>query len=270
MYQAIGFSTISDIKRLAYGYTILAPIIDSPDKARKRVAAIFDAAMMQADRTKIYNLTDQRMLSLAGAAASTQTKDADLEIYTFIHVLLNVCGRTNQLPPTLRLRVDPSMSISEAVYTTGLSYIDLSKFKNYLPPTTTHILAADIGDAIYFMLKDFDRWNKLLESLFDKMKSLVAHLKWKVKMGQPVDSFDKTLILHAGHPVYGRELQFDQPRSPKTLLAIVQATECGDPLVFTFLDRLKQACLPGPKFSFIPLISNVTQESLFASYGPSN
>lgn len=268
MYQTIGFSTIPDMRRMAYAHSILKTLISSPDIARKKVAAVFDAAMMDSVRSKHYKFTDQRMLALAGAAAAGNTKDIDLELYTMMHVLLHTCGRANALPPMVKLRVDPSMSLSEAVYVTALTYIDISKFKSYLPPETTHILAADVGDAVYFMLKDFDRWESLVTDMSGKMSSLVAHIKWKIKMGQSIDQFEKTLILHAKHTIYGREVKYFEPKTKDSLVEEVEEHECGDPLVFTFADRLKAACLPGPKFSFIPLISNTTQEALFASYGP--
>jgi len=265
MYQTIGYFVYSEVRRLAKAYHTLKDALNSAITTRVRVAEIFSAAQLDPLKTKHYTFTTQRMMGLSSAASGN---DASRELMVFIASLLNVCGRAPALPPRIGLRTDPSVSPAEAVWLVALSYIDLNKFKTYLPPVTTSITAADIGDAVFYMIKDFEKWDSMIKVLEPRMSALVGNIKYKLKMGQGIDAFEKSLYMHAAHPVYGVEVRFREPVSKTTLADSVLATETGDPLVSTFAERLKGLVLPGPKFTYIPLISNAAMESLFATYGP--
>lgn len=264
MYTNIGYCAHTDIRRLASAYLQLTSYAKSQPLLRTKVAELFTAAQIDPVKTKHYTFTAARVMSLAGAASDKR----GLALYTFIHSLLNICGRAGELPPSLYTREDPSLSIGEATWLVALSYADTTKFKTYLPPSTTPIMSNDIADAVYYMLMDFDRWQAMMPTLEPRMLSLVEHIKWKIKMSQPIDQFEKTLWLHAASVVYGREQVMRSPRTNITLAEKAVPKENADPLVSMFADKLKTVTLPGPKFSFIPLLSNMAPEALFATYGP--
>lgn len=265
MYNAIGYFTYSDTRRLIAAHKLVRPMFTDLTETRKRVGDIFRNAQLDPSRSKFYTLTEQTMIGLANAAKSS----SDQPIYTFFAVLLNTCGRAPALPPRIGFRVDPSLSIAEAIWSVAVSYIDLGKFKTYLPPSTTSITVAEIADGIYNMVEDLDRWATMITSLEWRMDKLVKHIGWKIKMGMPIDQFEKSLFLHADSLEYGLEQSVGKEVAKATLtLDHEKFDECGDPLVFTFADKLKSLVLPGPKFGFIPLLSTASPESLFVTYGP--
>lgn len=265
MYTQIGFYTYTDARKMARAYKNLSQLVTNATIARTRVALIFDAAQMDSKRVKIQTFTQQQMMGIASAASASSV---DQELFLFISILLNTCGRAPALPPRVGMRLDPSLSIGEATWLVALSYVETSNFKNYLPPVSTSITPSDIGDAIYFMVEDFRKWESMITTLDSRMMSLLGHIKFKIKMGIPIDQFEKSLYLHASHLIYGCEDKFNRPISVEPIAHTVVAAETGDPLIAQFADRLKLATLPGPKFNFLPLISNAAPESLFVSYGP--
>lgn len=268
MYTDIGYIKISEARRLVYAYNSVRPILITSADVRNVVNDIFTAALYKPDKNRWHEFGDSDMSNLGLAAVTGRVAAVNAHVYTMMHVLLGVCNRSNTIPPKLDLRYDPSMSIGEAIYVTALSKIDVAKFKNYLPNSNTPIMAADISDAIYLMMLDLDNWLNTIESMEIKMLSLISHIKHKIMNSVPIDAFEKTLYLHASHSIYGTEIGQNGKVARKTMGDAAVPFETGDVLVFTFMEQLKAACLPGPKFSYLPLISNASQESLFVSYGP--
>jgi len=265
MYSQIGYFVFSDVRRLAKAYTEIKGGANSAKDIRTKIATIFTNAQLDPLKTKHYTFTAQRMMSLNSV---TSGSEIDKALMIFVGMLLSTCGRAPALPPRLGFRIDPSVSPAEAVWLVAMSYVDVNKFKTYLPPVTIAITAADISDAVYYMTKDFEKWESMIAVLNPRMSTYVSHIKFKIKMGIPIDSFEKSVYMHCAHPLYGVEIDFMKPVAKMTLAEQVSPVESGDPLISLFAERLKQATLPGPKFSFIPLISNGAPEALYATYGP--
>lgn len=264
MYTDIGYCTYTESRLVATSFIRLQGLVGNNLEITAKVTDLFTRAQFDVKRGQFYDFMPAEMMRLAAAAAQDP---AGYALYRIIHIVLSHCGRCVPIYPVLYYREDPSMTFAEVMWKVALLKLDFSKVSDFMGQPTKAFTILNLSEALVDFFNHLDIWFGCIDLNVTRLEAYLGSLKYKLLMNQGLDQFEKTVYMHAMHTVYGTKVTMGQSRI-NPIIEQLEPRECADPLVAMFVDDFKKVCLPGPKFTYIPMISNTRPEAMFAYCGP--